>query len=119
MSKIYIGGFALRASLSTSTDDSSSNPTISAFYAVPNPVSANTQVTFLWETVACPKVRITGPNGYDSGLMLSGGSSGITIPSGFSLLGSGIYTIKAYDATGAPLMLGPSQIAATLNLTVH
>ena len=121
---ISLRGFAIIAGYSTIAD--TPIPQI-ALSAIPTTVSDSNNVitpnsiTLLWSTIDVAQIRITGTDGFDSGLLVTIGS--VIIPMNLSASPpltpqTIILTMTGYNANGSPILVGSPAIELQVTATV-
>lgn len=113
-------GFALVASFST--QDDSSLPPAAVMQAIPPVLSVATQtgpdpetITLVWNTFNVPQIKILAGASDLTGTFPAGSTGSFQPP---IITATTTYTLKAYDANGAPLIVGATQLQFSLTVKV-
>ena len=115
MAKKQLGGFAIVADVSDIQDAASTDPTILLFYATPNPVVVNHPFRLFWTTANVGNVWVTGPEGFDSGIISAAASGYLDIPGGIAV--DSTFTLHALDVNGGPIVIRNAQVANNLRVS--
>lgn len=107
-------GFSLVSSFS-STGDADLVPQ-AALNAIPASAPAATSITLLWTVLNVPKIQITAPGGFDTGIITTSGTGAYVVGNG--VLVTTLFTLNALDAAGIPLLVGGIPLVATTTATV-
>jgi uncharacterized repeat protein (TIGR01451 family) len=107
-------GFSLVADFS-STGDADLVPQ-AALNAIPASAPALTSITLLWTVLNVPKIQITAPGGFDTGVITTSGTGAYVLGNGVSI--TTVFTLHALDAGGAPLIVGGVPLVTTATATV-
>jgi hypothetical protein len=107
-------GFALQATFS-STGDAALTPSAELF-AIPSSGPAFTPITLVWTVLNVEQIEITGPAGFDTGLISTTGSGIHVVNAGFAV--TTVLTLACYDALGNPILVGGNPLATTTTVTV-
>lgn len=109
-----VPGFSLIASFTT-LGDTDLTPQ-AELTAIPASAPAHTSITLLWTVLNVPKIEITGPGGFDTGIIVTAGTGAFVIGNG--LTATSVFVLAALDASGAPLLVNGSPLVATATATV-
>jgi hypothetical protein len=104
-----MGGFALIASVIDTPDPASPAVTLAA----PLGSTVGQTTAFYWSAVGVTFFRITGTNGYDSGLLSASSNSGILYAPAFDSSGTYRFTIFGLDSSET------AQVQVTIVVTVQ
>ena len=103
-----LGGFALIASVVNTPDALTPEVTI----AVPEGSTLGQTTAFYWSAVGVTSYRITGTNGYDSGILSASEASGVLYVPPFSSSGAYQFTINGLNASNTAV------VSVTIALTI-
>ena len=114
MTRKPLGGLAIIADVTDAIDDAVLDPKILLFYAAPNPVSQATPFRVFWTTTNVGHVRILGPDGFDSGILVSNDGGYYDKTNGIS--GDATFTLIALDLGGNPIRVNSLQLSSNLRV---
>jgi hypothetical protein len=113
-----VSGFAVLGNMPASPDYdlTSSDPIITLFYALPNPILEHQQVGFYWTAPNVAKVRITG--GFSSGILDNSLGYGLyTHVPGFTKTTD--VTVSALDDLDQPIIVDSVPLTATITIMMQ